>query len=100
MGHNLDGVEDADDEPSSLTNEFCIDNPLCLEDVRETIEAPMIGVTPGPFGPTPVPSPYVEVAPALRTTGFCADEPLCLEDAEEAIDVPLFGPTPCPFPNA
>lgn len=94
-------------EPRKLA--FCSDEPLCLEDAREPLDAPAFGATPGPFGPTPVPSPYTAppwgalggaglaapaAAAAPRRLEFMCDEPLCLEDAQQQVDEPVFAATP------
>jgi hypothetical protein len=44
-------------EPRKLA--FCPDEPLCIDDACEpTLNQPLFGPTPGPFGPTPTASPY------------------------------------------
>jgi hypothetical protein len=91
--------------------EFCADEPLCLEGIGEQAHFLNFGPTPGPFAPTPSPTvhslfchPYVDtLLQGIKENhkpckpAFCPDEPLCMEGVGEVTDGLDFGPTPGPF---
>jgi hypothetical protein len=75
--------------PSEPQQQFCADEPLCLDDLTPPREVLDFGATPCPFDQTPVPTPWQYVQSAIPSVQF--------HGVDNSMEMPTFKTSPAQY---